>query len=265
LNPTRLARVRLGLVAPPWVGDASEAHAPLRPSSCPLRASPRKRASFGLVARFQERCSRSRASRPGDAFRPTSALRTNPLSSIPVPRVLPTQEPSDLHRRPLSYRGLRLVLTPRGVQTRDSLPSEDERAFTEGLGARRWEQGRGIARFTTRKPLGDPTETRGDCSSLSRARVRAHPGCLCRLPRPALRSVTDRQPAPEAAKAVSTRFLVKGERASPTRDTFHRREPHARRARAEARTQPTLPPPDAERSRDVDRSASEAPLVPSSE
>jgi len=182
-----------------------------------------------------------------------------------VPRVLPTQKPSDLHRRPLSYRGLRLVLTPRGVQTRDSLPSEDERAFTEGLGARRWEQGRGIARFTTRKPLGDPTETRGDCSSDS-TRSDAKAPLMSLSPPPARAPIGHRStPAPEAAKAVSTRFLVKGERASPTRDTFHRREPRARRVRAEARTKPTLPPPDAERSRDVDRSASEAPLVPSSE
>jgi len=54
-----------------------------------------------------------------------------------------------------------------------------------------------------------------------------HPGCPCRLPRRARRSVTDPPLAPRAAEAVSTRFLVKGERASPTRDTFHRREPHA--------------------------------------
>lgn len=54
-----------------------------------------------------------------------------------------------------------------------------------------------------------------------------HPGCLCRLPRRARRSVTDHPLAPEAAEAVSTRFLVKGERACPTRDTFHRQEPHA--------------------------------------
>lgn len=54
-----------------------------------------------------------------------------------------------------------------------------------------------------------------------------HPGCPCRLPRRARRSVTDRSRSPGAAEAVSTRFLVKGERASPTRDTFHRQEPHA--------------------------------------
>jgi len=72
--------------------------------------------------------------------------------------------------RPLSSRGLRLVLTPRGVQTRDSLPSEDGRAFTEGLGARRWERDRGNARFTTRRPLGDSFEIAWGLFVLPRAR-----------------------------------------------------------------------------------------------
>lgn len=182
-----------------------------------------------------------------------------------MPRVLPTREPPDLHRRLPSFRGLRLVLAPRGVQTRDPLSSEDGRAFTEGLGARRWERDRGIVRFTAHETLSDPVRDREGLFVRSRARIRMHPWCLCRLLRRARRSVTDRRLPPKAAKVDSTRFLVTGERAFPTRDTFHRQEPHAHRARAEARTRATLPPSNAERSRDEDRSASDAPLIPSPE
>jgi hypothetical protein len=197
---------------------------------------------------------------PTDVCTPNQFTFEHPCASC-----APDARTTDLHRRLLSFRGLRLVLAPRGVQTRDPLSSEDGRAFIEGLGARRWERGRGIVRFTTHEALGDPIQDRVGVFVRSRARIRMHPWCLCRLLRCVRRSVTDRRLLPKAAKADSTRFLVTGERASPTRDTFHRQEPHARRARAEARTRATLPPSDAERSRDEDRSAPEAPLVPSPE
>jgi hypothetical protein len=107
---------------------------------------------------------------------PTDVCTPNQFtSSNPVPRVLPTQNLPDLHRRLFSFRGLRLVLAPRGVQTRDSLSSEDGRAFTEGLGVRRWGRDRGNARFTTRRPLGDSTETAWGFFVLPRAR------CECAL------------------------------------------------------------------------------------
>lgn len=95
------------------------------------------------------------------------------------------------------------MLTPRGVQTRDSLPSEDERAFTEGLGARRWEQGRGIARFTTRKPLGDPIETRGDYSSDS-TRSDANAPLMSLSPPPEARA--DRSPIDTRSGGRQGRF-----------------------------------------------------------
>jgi len=60
------------------------------------------------------------------------------------------------------------VLAPRGVQTRDSVSPEGETELTAGLGARRWERDRGNARFTTRKPLGEPTEPREEYWSFTR-------------------------------------------------------------------------------------------------
>lgn len=176
MNPTRLARVRLNLVAPPWLCDASKAPAPVRPSSCPPRASPRR----ACIVRARSRVSGNAVhvlGRRGRVMRSDRRLHSEPINfEQPCASCAPDAETVPICTGgPLSSRGLRLVLTPRGVQTRDSLPSEDGRAFIEGLGARRWERDRGNARFTTRRPLGEPSEIAWGLFVLPRAR------CECTL------------------------------------------------------------------------------------
>jgi len=162
----------------------------------------------------------------------------------------------------VAYRGLRLVLSLRGVQTRNPLPSGDERACTDGLGALRCERDRGSARFTTRKSLGEPLDIAWGLFVLPRTRE-----FDCTLDvsvassEIAERSVSDRNDPSKAAEIAPTRLLVKGRRASSIRDAFHRQEPHTHRARAEATYASHAVFLRRERSRDEDRSSLEEPLV----
>jgi hypothetical protein len=235
-TPTRLARVRLRLVTPPWVGDVLETPAPFRSSSRSPRASPRKRTSFELGRACPKTLLTSKGVAIRDAYRPTSALRTNQLR-VSTCLVCSRRGDQPIFTGNLPrVRGLRLVLPPRGVQTRDPLRPETKERAPTGSGP------------SDASETGDPRASRRANRWVSRSKSRVgivrpstsssrpHPGRLCRLPRFPRRSVTDRTELSKAAKTASARLLVKGRRACSIRDAFHRREPHTRRARAGART-----------------------------